>query len=529
MDREAGRVGRSSLKVETPPTLLRSAPSPDGEGVARSLLPLLILAHAILWIALPLALEGSIRLDVSEGAIGGREWQLAYLRHPPFTTWAVEVARWAGPLRYIAVYALGQALALSGILLLALAAAGMESEPMRGRQVAGLTILMGLASPVATYIPIQLSHNIGMMLATGLVVLTAWEAFERGTLWRWLAFGVAVGLSLWVKYAIGLVVLPLMLAFLVVPQWRRQLLTPGPWLAVLAALVVIAPHAIFVFKAGATTLSFAARTVSSGFATNLRYAVEFMANAALFMLPMAVIAGLCSGFRSIGVRIAGSLRPATATRQDIFRHAVAFGPVLLTAGAALLAGVKPRLLWLTPMVPVFALWFAHFALPLRDEIGKRRALRLVAGMAALLVVSYVLVRLVSPYANGRPLYPDFDGPALARLAEIHWRSNEALPLRYIVSFGQQKGRQAAGSIAFDLPSPKDAPIHVMEDGSRVASPWIDVDDLKRRGALVVSPVPLAADQWALPITHIIELPRPMVRGASQPESRIWLGIVEPGG
>ena len=330
-------------------------------------LPAIMLAHLAIWIVLPLALEGSIRLDVSEGAIGGREWQLAYLRHPPFTTWLVEVARRAGPQRYVALYALGQALALGGILLLALAAVRLENARENAFAAAGLTILMSLASPVATYIPIQLSHNIGLMLATGLVILTAWEAFERTSLVRWLAFGVSVGLSLWVKYAIGLVILPLMFAFLIVPPWRRQLATAGPWLAMAAAAIVIAPHAIFVATHGATTVSFATRTVSPGFLTNLRYAAEFLANAALFMAPMAVAAGLRGGLAGIRFRIASSFMPATITRQDIFRHAIAFGPVFITAAAALVAGVKPRLLWLTPMVPVFALWWAHYALPLRDS------------------------------------------------------------------------------------------------------------------------------------------------------------------
>ena len=489
----------------------------------------LILAHALIWIALPSLLEGSIRLDVAEGAIGGREWQLAYLRHPPFTTWLVEVARWAGPLRYAAVYAMGQALALGGLMLVALTAARLESERGQARQVATLILLMGLASPVLTYIPIQLSHNIGLMLASGLVIFTAWEAFEHASISRWLAFGIAVGLSLWVKYAIGLLILPLMLAFLIVPAWRRHLVTAGPWLAVVSAAVVIAPHAWFVLTHGATTLSFATRTVSPGFATNLRYAAEFVANAALFMLPMAAVAGLLVGFQPLGGRIVGSVSSRTMTRQDIFRHAVAFGPVLITAAAALLAGVKPRLLWLTPMVPVFALWWAHYAVPSSNAVGEWRAMRVLGAIAVALVISYVGVRIIAPYTDKRPLYPDFDGPALARLAKDYWQKNQTLPLHYLVSFGQQKGRQAAGSVAFDLPNQADAPIHVMEDGSLAASPWIDMDELRRRGALVVSPVPLPADAvvQGLPVTHIVELPRPMVRGAKQPEASIWLGIVAP--
>ena len=490
----------------------------------------LIAAHILVWIALPSLLEGSIRLDVSEGAIGGREWQLAYLRHPPFTTWLVEIARWTGPLRYSAVYAISQALAVAGLVLTALAAARIESDAKTARQVCWLTVVLGLASPVLTYIPIQLSHNIGLMLASGLVILTAWEAFERGTTLRWLAFGVSVGLSLWVKYAIGLLILPLMLAFLIVPQWRRQLRQPGPWLAVLAAALVILPHALFVLNRGATTLSFATRTVSTGVATNLVYAAEFLLNAALFMIPMALVTMLMSGdARVMTTRIAASFS-MRMTRADLFRHAITFGPVLVTAVAALFAGVKPRLLWLTPMALPFALWWAHFAAPFQDVSNMSKGRRAAMALAGLLIGSYILVRLVSPYANTKPLYPDFDGPALAALARDHWSANQTMPLKYIVSFGQQRGRQAAGSVAFDLPSTKVMPIHVMEDASLVASPWIDVSDLRKHGALVVSTVALTAEIRVhdMLVSNIVSIPRPMVRGATKPTARIWFGIVEAG-
>ena len=504
-----------------------STPQPSSAINWNRWLPALVAVHMTIWILMPTLLEGSIRLDVSEGAIGGREWQLAYLRHPPFTTWLVEIARWTGPFRYAAVYAIGQALAVAGLTLTARLAWRMEKAGPHRTQVFAATMLMGLASPVLTYIPIQVSHNIGLMLATGLVSLAAWQAFERARVISWLFFGLAVGLSLWVKYAIGLLLLPIVLAFLLVPRWRQQIMTPGPWLAVLVAALVILPHILFVVTHGATTIAFAARTVSTSFATNLVYALEFLLNAALFMLPMAVAAAIFSGdARLMAGRIATSFSRGM-TRADLFRHMIAFGPVLVTGLAALTMGVKPRLLWLTPMVLPFALWWAHFAAPFGT--GGRRGHLAVAALSAQLIGSYGVVRLVSPYVNAKPLYPDFDGPALAALARGHWSTNEKAPLKFIVSFGQQRGRQAAGSVAFDLPSPPNAPIHVMEDASLVASPWIDVLDLKKEGALVVSPVPLEANATILgaPVGHIVELPRPMVRGATKPAARIWLGIAEP--
>ncbi len=59
----------------------------------------LILVQGLVWVLLPLIFEGSIRLDVAEGVIGGPEWQLSYFRHPPLSTWLTGLASMTGSAR----------------------------------------------------------------------------------------------------------------------------------------------------------------------------------------------------------------------------------------------------------------------------------------------------------------------------------------------------------------------------------------------------------------------------------------------
>ncbi len=491
----------------------------------------MLIAHILVWITLPSLMEGSIRLDVSEGAIGGREWQLAYQRHPPFTTWLIEIARWTGPFRYIAVYVFGQILAMTGLLLVGATARRLEkNQPGDGQTAFVLTLALGLVSPVLTYIPIQLNHNIGLMLFSGAMIYAAHRAFEDGGTRNWLLFGISLGLGLWAKYAILLLAAPLGIAFLLVPAWRAQLRTPGPWIGILVAVLLITPHAFAVVSGGGSTITFATRTLSQGWVTNIGFAASFLLNAALFMLPMALVAIWMNGnWQDVRQRISASFSPATITRNDIFRHTITFGPVLVTALAALLTGVKPRFLWLTPMVPAFALWWSHAALPVGDKHKTDRGATALAAIALILIASYITIRLASPHTNRKTLYPDFDGPLLAQMADKYWQERQNAPLGYIVTFGQQLGRQAGGSIAFDLPSTRIRPIHVFEDANLRASPWIHMDDLQKRGALIVSPLPLSNEMkiQGLPITDIEARPRPLVRGATNPNAKIWFGILQP--
>ena len=176
----------------------------------------LIFIQGLVWVLLPLIFEGSIRLDVAEGVIGGPEWQLSYLRHPPLSTWLTGLASMTGPARYAAGYLIGQLLTLAALALVCVFVRRLDGQP-----AALLALMMGLASPFTTYVPIQVSHNIGVMPFWMLTLLSAWAAFEGGGVIAWTLFGVSVGLGLWAKYAILLLVGPLGIAFLVVPQWLR--------------------------------------------------------------------------------------------------------------------------------------------------------------------------------------------------------------------------------------------------------------------------------------------------------------------
>ena len=138
--------------------------------------------------------------------------------------------------------------------------------------------------------PIGLNHNIGLMPFWAAALATGWCAFEGGGLLQWALFGVAIGLGLWAKYAILHLVIPLAVVFFIVPQWRRQTLTPGPWLALLVCAVVVAPQFVDVVRNGSTTIQYATRTLESSLITRLVWIGEFALDCALAQASMAIIA-----------------------------------------------------------------------------------------------------------------------------------------------------------------------------------------------------------------------------------------------
>ncbi len=471
--------------------------------------------HLVLWIMLPSLLEGSLRLDAAEGMTGGPEWQLSYPKHPPFSEWLTAIAWYAGPARYVALYTLSQCLAVGSVVLMA---RWLMKEV--GVGPAFIALLAGLASPFTTYIPVQLNHNIGVMPFWALVLITAWAAFNSDRIRVWVAFGFAVGLGLWTKYSVLHLVGPLGLLCLLVPEWRKRIAGPGPWIAALIAMVLIAPHAMDVVLKGSQTVQHAMRPTHMSPREVAGFAFNMTVNGLLLVVFASLLFIVSAGVRPFFKAVADTLHPDRATPKDLFLTVAAFGPIVLVAMSPAL-GIRPRPLWITPMiVPVIA-WLAQVVS--RVESPKlHRGFWLASTFAFLLAAGYMSAILV-PIQNERPQYSTLDHRKIARDARDYWAANGQGQLAYIVPAGMQRPLHAAGSIAFDLPHR----VHVFDNANLALSPWIDPDDLKRHGALVIgSPdIPDEFTVLGLPVVRRMSYPTPTLRG--RPRRALAYGVVEP--
>jgi len=79
-------------------------------------------------------------------------------RHPPFSTWLMGLASQAGILRYVAVYLVGQLLALTAVIVTVL-----FMRRVAGGAAARVTLLVLLACYFIAYVPIQGGHSLGLM------------------------------------------------------------------------------------------------------------------------------------------------------------------------------------------------------------------------------------------------------------------------------------------------------------------------------------------------------------------------------
>src|SRR5207245_1585373 len=70
-------------------------------------------------------------------------------------------------------------------------------------------------------------------------------ALREGRIWHWAVLGLSVGLALWAKYFLVMLACPLALFLLLDRDARKALATPGPYVALALALIVMAPHILW--------------------------------------------------------------------------------------------------------------------------------------------------------------------------------------------------------------------------------------------------------------------------------------------
>lgn len=206
-----------------------------GSGGATPALVLLLVLFA-----LRLTLSALIPLVPDEAyyALWSTRLQAGYLDHPPMIAWMIR----------------------PGVMLFGETPLGVRFVPMLSAipaswfvwRSASLLVADRRAGPLAAVLfNVTLIGFFGMAVATpdapliffcaAILFCAAHLVADPRPAW-WIAAGVATGLAMQSKYSAALYAAGFSLAVLLLPEWRRRLAGPWPWLAFAVAVLVFAPN-----------------------------------------------------------------------------------------------------------------------------------------------------------------------------------------------------------------------------------------------------------------------------------------------
>jgi 4-amino-4-deoxy-L-arabinose transferase-like glycosyltransferase len=421
--------------------------------------------HAALWTLLPTMIYANLPLDLIEALTYGREWQLGYDKLPPLPWWIVEAAH-----RLFRVDAAYYAISQIAVLA-ALALVWMLARRLVGPVGALVAVLIVDGLHYFNYTAPKFNHDVIQLPFWALAGLAFHGALRTGRLRDWSLLGVALGLALWAKYFVVILAVPLALFLLIDRDARPALKTAGPYLAALIALAIMTPHLVWLVQHDFLPFRYAdARAApANSLLDHILHPLAFLAGQAAWLVPAALIA----------LPLVWPRRPAQEDTIAAFDRRIvallAFGPAAVLIAGAVVSGRGLITMWGYPLWLFLGLWVVIATGPLIERARLNRIALTWGLLTALYAVAFIVDNGVLPYFHGYRA-SIFPGDRLGAEISTRFRAATGTPLAYVI------GRMwLGGNISRYSPERP----RTLIDGDPARAPWIDLDDLRRRGAVVV--------------------------------------------
>jgi hypothetical protein len=481
-------------------------------------LAVVLALHVVIWTALPALLAHNLQLDLVEDLALGREWQLGYWKHPPLPWWVADIAyRLTGDVH--AVYVLGPLAA----------AACMYAVWLLGRDIVGgfqslIAVLALEGIHFFNFSVPKFAHDQMQLPFWAMTGLFLYRAIVGGRAFNWLLAGAALALCFWSKYAAFALAGSLALFMLFDPVARARLRTPGPWLMALAFLAVIAPNLNWLIETGFMPLHYvdSRAKIATHWYQVITFPLQWTASQLFFIAPAIALMAIAL-FRAAPMQP----RDEDAAFARRYLAMLALGPFLVTTAIALVAGRLPVAMWGYPLwsfAPLAAIvWFGPANVPAQL---RRYAVAFLAVFVAM-PVAYAAVEALEPALRDRPKATQFPGRMLADDVTQRWHEKFGTALPFVGG-----GEFATNNIAVYS---KDKP-RVIVHADPALSPWVDRDELRRRGAVIVwedgqmdarALAQLRSDYPGLDVQAPLTLPRQTYVGAHLHPVRVHFAIVPP--
>lgn len=428
-----------------------------------------LILHALVWTALPSFLYYNLPLDVIEALTYGREWQMGYDKLPPLPWFLAEIAyRSFGA--DDALYALAQI-----AVVIAFAIVWLTARPLIGTAGAFAAILIIDGMNYFTSSATKFNHNVAELPLWALAGFAFYAALRRDKLRFWILLGIALGLAWWAKYFMVILAAPLALFLLIDPDGRRRLAGPGPWIAAAVTLIIAAPNLLWLFQHSAEAFGYAesrARAATS-LVDHVINPAEFLGAQAVYIIPALLIAlplflpraklAFRTDVDALGRRIASLL---------------AFGPALALFVFSAVSGRETQAMWGFPLWLFLGL---QICLVLPAAVVRARLPWLAAVWAAVFVIyacAFVADYTVLPNIDHRYRAAFFPGDLLSAEITQRFRAATGREPAYVIASMWDGGNVAHYSK--EHPQPR-----VLIDGLPRRAPWIDLADLRTKGAVLV--------------------------------------------
>ena len=437
--------------------------------------------------------------------------ELGYWKHPPLPTWLIAL-----PIRVIGfsvywTYALAAACFIGTAFF-----TWRITLRLFGRQ-AGMFAVLLIGLHIGFSWRAQLyNHNTVLILMCAATVWATMRALDSGKKTAWIVSGVLAGLAMLSKYQALVPLLGIVIALQLGGWFKQKGVQQGAAIAAVTALLVFAPHMIWVVMGTGSTIDNALHAAEGlGVLRRLTVLLGFWLVQIRFHIAVLIAVALLVLFKS-----GGGSSPAAPTALNTQARAWLWGlivwPASVVSLVVLMGGVRLEAQWglqTFQFMPLFIAWRLAIVLP---QEPVRYVVRLVL-VVQLILAGFFAWSVLQPSLSIWKGVRERNFPAawVAKEATRPWTLATHCPLMYVVG----PSFEATIVSAYSGYNPA-----VLEDGDFKKAPWITFELLKQHGAVY-----LAFKDKQLPAEASMrgQLTLPARLNDQQPASQLFWGLVLP--
>lgn len=420
--------------------------------------------HALCWALAPALLRHNLPLDAIEGSIWGHQLEWGYDKNPFLNGWLTALATYVGGRSGWAHYLFSQ-VSVAACMWCVYKVAKEMLSPLDA--LVALLVLEG--TQYFNFHAIDFNDN---TLELGLWALSSYffyQACKKGGGLHWAATGLFAGLGMMAKYYTASLLASMGLLLLCSQHARAQLATKGPYVCFAVFVAILLPHAVWLTSHGFITVSYVFDRASNTphWANHLVFPLQFSWQQLQAFLPSCLLYGaLFIGKRPFLAPQKHSLAPF----DKAYLFWIGLGPFVLTILLSALLGITLRAGW---GMPLLSFWGAAMVALVKPRLSLAKLALFGAFFVAFfvaLLVGYGISLVDSKDASSA----NFPGQEIANAITEEWQRAYHVPLAYVGG-----SRWLSGNVEFYS---KDRPAVFIEWDTR-RSPWIDIKDLERKGAV----------------------------------------------
>ena len=410
---------------------------------------------------------GELHHDATETWAWGKEFQLGYAKHPPFSAWIAGLwfavmprADWA----FYLLASLNAALGLAGVWRFA---SLFVSRPGRWHSVLFLVL-----TPSFTLWALKFNANAPLLSTWPWTTYFFLQSLTTRRVSASVLAGAIGAMAMLTKYSSIVLFATLLIVAVTHPARSRYFASAAPYLTLLTGVVLVSPHIWWLFASDFPTVGYALSKMHASIA-EAQSQTFHSALGSLAALGIAAAAGV-SAFGTRGWPLLKRAAAALTDRSKAWISALVLGPFLLTIAGCYVANLRVSSGFLIPVffaLPAVSVVLSHARVT--PVVVRRLAISVAVVWVPVLLTSPLFAYYAFPAGDPATIEPRRQ---VAVAATAVWRTVTGHPLRYVAG-------TAALATAATFHSP-DAPSYMVLDDP-AASPWVRADDLHRSGLLII--------------------------------------------